>query len=133
MNLYIVILMSLGTVKPNDVEYDYVDLIEINHFIDSQGRLVFDQIIFYEWSRDETRFHVRAWRLIKSQSQIPRRVVRGGFSAIWHDGDVLRDISTPAVAETWTQYDPEIMERAFLPQDKRNGLRKWAQKKSPPQ
>lgn len=39
---------------------DCCDLVELNHFYDEAGRLVFDQIIFWEWSPAESRFHVRA-------------------------------------------------------------------------
>jgi hypothetical protein len=66
---------------------------------------------------------VRAWRLLKSPSQIPRR---DGplFSTVWHDGDVLRRVRCRSVRETWTQYDPELLERKFLPKDKRDALRR---------
>ena len=41
-----------------------VDLIELNHFMDEEGREVFQQVIFYDWCKVNKRFHVRAWRLI---------------------------------------------------------------------
>ena len=37
-----------------------VDLIELNHFVDEDGREVFRQVIFYDWSKSHKRFHVRA-------------------------------------------------------------------------
>ena len=37
-----------------------VDLIELNHYIDEDGREVFRQLIFYDWSKSYKRFHVRA-------------------------------------------------------------------------
>ena len=48
-----------------DLARDRVDLIEVNHFYDEQGRLVFDQIIFYDWSPMQCRYQVRDWRLLK--------------------------------------------------------------------
>jgi hypothetical protein len=118
-----IMLLVLGFVGPQDIATDRVDLVEINHFFDEQGRLVFDQIIFYEWSAIESRFHVRAWRLIKSPTQIPRRNWQTGFfTTIWYDGDILREIHSILVHETWTQYDPELLEREFLPKDKRHDL-----------
>ena len=30
----------------------HVDLIELNHFVDEDGREVFKQVIFYDWSKN---------------------------------------------------------------------------------
>lgn len=110
----------------DDTTVDEVDLIEVNHFHDEQGRLVFDQIIFYDWCPDKSRYQVRAWRMLKEQTQIPRRDVRGGgFVAVWHDsqnGDLLRKVRSQSLRETWTQYDPELVEREFLPKERRKEL-----------
>ena len=111
-----------------DVVVDQVDLVEINHFYDDQGRLVFDQVIYYDWSPQHSRYQVRDWRLLKSTPQIPRRDWReGDFVSEWHDfkqKDVLRRVHAKAVRESWTQYDPELIEREFLPQEQRRELRK---------
>jgi hypothetical protein len=102
-----------------------VDLIEINHFYDDHGRLVFDQIIYYDWSPAESRYHVRAWRLLKQKAQIPHRNwEHGDYVAVWHDGDLLRKVRAQSIRESWTQYDPELAEREFLPKEKRRELRK---------
>ena len=37
-----------------------VDMMELNHFVDEEGREVFRQVIFYGWSPTYHRFHVRA-------------------------------------------------------------------------
>ncbi len=65
MNVFL-LLCCLNPV--DDVARDRVDVIEINHFYDEQGRLVFDQTIFYDWSPDHSRYMVRAWRLVKNPS-----------------------------------------------------------------
>ena len=117
--------LSLNPVQSPAV--DEVDLVEINHFYDEQGRLVFDQVIFYEWSSDASRYQVRDWRLLKKPSQIPLRNWRDrNYEAIWHDfknQDVLRKVRAKMVRETWTQYDPELVEREFLPDEKRRKLK----------
>ena len=106
-----------------DVAIDRVDLIELNHFYDEQGKHVFDQIIFYDWSPQSGRYHVRAWRLLKKPAQIPSRNWKHGeFVAVWHDGDLLRRVRGTSVRESWTQYDPELIEREFLAKDKRPDL-----------
>ena len=118
--------LSLNPVE--EVVRDNVDLIEINHYYDEKGRLVFDQIIFYDWSHADSRFNVRDWRMLKRPAQIPRRDWRRNqFIAIWHDpldGDVLREVHADALRETWTQYDPELVERDYLPKEKRLKLSK---------
>jgi hypothetical protein len=114
-----------------DVAVDRVDLIEVNHFYDEQGRHVFDQIIFYDWSAQYGRYNVRAWRLLKHRAQIPQRDWnRGDFVALWQDGVVLRKVCAETVRESWTQYDPELVERAFLPKEQRRELRKLIAKRA---
>lgn len=117
-------LCALVGASPNKlVIEDQVDLIEVNHFYDSQARLIFDQLIFYEWSPRDARFHVTAWRLIKSPSQIPqKRWEDGTYRTTWRDGDVLRSVIATNIRETWTQYDPELIERDYLPREHRRGL-----------
>jgi hypothetical protein len=102
---------------------EQVDLVEVNHFYDELGRKVFDQTIFYYWSPDDGRHMVRAWRLVKSDAQLPQRDwERGGYLSVWQDGDVLRQIRAAAIRETWTQYDPELVEREWLPKEMRREL-----------
>lgn len=123
MNALILLIASFLPMEV--VAKDQVDVIEINHFYDEQGRLVFDQVIFYDWSPMQSRYHVRAWRLLKNKTQLPHRNrLAGGFTAVWHDGEVLRKVCASALRESWTQYDPELIEREFLPKEKRKELRK---------
>ena len=125
-----IVIATVGLQPVEDVVNDQVDLIEVNHFYDDQGRLVFDQVIFYDWSSIENRYQVRAWRLLKHNAQIPRRNWRSGeFESIWHDGDVLRRVRTKVIRETWTQFDPEILEREYLPKEHRRELRKLSSRK----
>ena len=117
-------LSSFAISPREDVASERVDLIEVNHFYDDQGRLVFDQLLFYDWSHDDGRYQLRAWRMVKNNSQLPQRNWQsGGYSATWQDGDVLRKISAATTRESWTQYDPELTEREFLPKEKRRELR----------
>src|SRR5262245_9729754 len=120
-------LATLAYHPSPDVHQETVDLAEINHFHDDQGRPVFDQILFYEWSADQKRYQVRDWRLLKSTAQIPLPSARDGVSiSVWNDfkaRDTLREIRAKVVRETWTQYDPELVEREFLPESKRRKLK----------
>jgi len=112
-----------GAHIPQDVAVEEVDLIEVNHYYDEHGRLVFDQLIFYDWCDRSGRFQVRAWRLLKKPEQMPRRNWRTGhYTAIWKDGDVLRKVRSKAISESWTQHDPELAERRHLAKEKRRDL-----------
>jgi hypothetical protein len=112
-----------GAGSTNLVTTDQVDLIEYNHLYDEQGRHVLDQVIFYEWSRGESRFQIRDWRLIKSNTQLPRHdAERGIYIATWHEGQTLRQVRATSLRETWTQYDPELIERSYLPKEQRREL-----------
>jgi hypothetical protein len=100
-----------------------VDLVEVNHFYDDQGRHVFDQVIFYDWEAGHSRHMVRAWRLVKNPAQLPQRNWKdGSYSALWYDNDVLRRVQAKSMRESWTQYDPELVEREYLPKEKRKDL-----------
>lgn len=113
----------IGTNPIRHVTVDQVALIEYNHFYDEQGRHVFDQLLFYDWSAGENRFQIRDWRLIKTVSQAPYHdPQRDMYVATWHDGLTLRQVRSPAIRETWTQYDPELIERAVLPKEHRREL-----------
>jgi hypothetical protein len=102
---------------------DRFDLVEVNHFYDGQGKRVFDQAVWYEW--DGRRHQVQAWRLLKCDQMRPRRDFdRGGWLSLWHDGDVFREVRAASFRESWTQYDPELVERDYLPKDRRRDLRK---------
>lgn len=104
-----------------------VDLIELNHFVDEEGREVFRQVIFYDWSKAHKKYHVRAWRLIKKESQVPkRRWEPDSYECTWHEDGLMRQVWAPTMRETWSQKDPERANRKLLPEDRRIPL--WTPK-----
>ena len=107
---------------PHYMLQEHIDLIEVNHFYDSDGKFVLDQVIYYNWSPQETRFNVADYRLFKSQMQNPIREIGVNHFSVWHDGNALRCIHSDGFIETWTQHDPEHREREILPNDERVGL-----------
>ncbi len=116
--------LALSLNPSEAVVADRVDVIEINHFYDEHGKLVFDQVLYFEWAPAQSRYNVRAWRLLKSPAQVPQKDWRhGDYVATFYDGDVLRKIRATSVRETWTQYDPELIEREYLPKERRRELR----------
>lgn len=121
----LLLLFSVMASSPanNEPICEAVDLIEVNHFYDEQGRLVFDQAIFYEWSQKHDRYMIRAWRLVKNKSQLPQQDHRrGGWLTVWHDGEILRRVWSQSYRESFTQYDPELAERDHLPKEQRREL-----------
>jgi hypothetical protein len=123
LSTFSALVVSLGIAPRGDVARETVDLIEVNHFYDEQGRLVFDQVIFYDWSKDDARYMVRAWRLVKNPAQVPQRDWKdGGYVAVWQDGELMRHVRAASIRETWTQYDPELVEREYLPKERRKEL-----------
>lgn len=105
-----------------DLARERCDVLEANSFYDEQGRLVFDQLIAWDWCHD--RHQVRAWRMIKGPSMWPERDwERGGYSVLWQDGEVIRMLWADSYRRTWTQYDPELVDRDYLPRDRRRELR----------
>ena len=101
----------------------HVDLVEVNHFCDEAGKPKFDQYIFYNWSNERARFDVIDYKQKICPSQEPKYINKQkGYVMIWHDKTdhrILRRVHAKNMIETWTKYDPEMVERKFLPKDMR--------------
>lgn len=118
--------LLLAAIPHSDVVTEAVDLIEVNHFFDEQGRKVYDQVLFWDWNDWQGEYEVVAWRMLKTERQRPRREGKI-FITKWMDtqeGDVWRCVMAKAFRETWTQHDPELREREKLSKEKRRGLSK---------
>lgn len=99
---------------------DRVDVVELNHFYDCEGKPVLDQLIFWDFCRGSERFQVRAWRLWRSETAAHSAAWKGVI--IFIDGERLRVIRYVTRRESWTQEDPELIERTVLPTDQRKDL-----------
>lgn len=121
--LYALILVAASSVPCEAALIEWADVIEVNAYYDHQGNRVFTQLIFWDWKPDCSEYRVFAWRMAKGQRVI-RDHDRDCFSITWIDQGTLREVRSRSVRYTWTQYDPELLDRANLPPDKRRGLRK---------
>lgn len=122
MNL-LLIIACIGLIPHDPVIDDRADVIEVNRYFDSEANLVFTQVIFWGWHDQQDTFRVRAWRFLKQEMQIPQRDWnRRTYVTIWVDGAVMRRVQALAVQQTWSQFDPEVADRKFLPQHQRRGL-----------
>ncbi len=116
-------LLALTVIPYEAAATDHVTAIELNHFYDDNGKHVFDQHIFYDWNPYANRFDVRDWKLIKAPGEaVYFDAPRGEFRTEWHDGLVMRSVRAGTYRETWTQQDPELVERAVLPKERRREL-----------
>ena len=130
---FAVCMASTGAHTKSDMLSDSVDLIEINHCYDENGQLVFDQLLFYDWCPVKSHYDVRDWRLLKSPIQVPRRNHESGtYIAVWRDGPIMRKVHAKTIRESWTQYDPEILEQEFLAKNERRALPKFAARRMRP-
>lgn len=108
---------------PPTAAIDVVDKVEVNHFYNEEGQLVFDQLIWYDWSPKDHRDQVRAWRLVKTPETLPVRIQgTDTYLSWWADKDIERKVYARSRTETWTQYDPELAEREYLPKEERKEL-----------
>ena len=113
---WILAIFAVST-GPEPYRYvDRVDVIELNHYYDEYGKWVFDQWIYWRWYPNQSTFHVVAWKLAKSPAVATRRP--GGWKLVFPH----RTILALSYRETWTQYDPELRDRLYLPKHQRFGL-----------
>jgi hypothetical protein len=116
-------LLLFGLVPLAPVVEDRADVIEVNRYYDQDGRQVFVQVIFWDWRAGEGAYRVFAWRMLKTAEQIPvYDWWRGCYVTQFLDQNVLRSVRAAGARDTWTQYDPELDDRQFLPQHARRGL-----------
>ena len=116
--LTIILLMLLSVPGKGDPAIEErVDLIELNHYFDTKGRLVFEQVIFYERAPETGRFQVRAWCLVEDRECLNRRPIKnvetGLYQVDWFDTDhrVRRRLISGLYRESWTKDDPERLNK----------------------
>ena len=109
----------------NQPPTEFVDLMELNHNYDFDGRRNWDQVIYYDWCPKTERYQVRAFTVITVQddSRRPMRVEPSGYVFWTKVGWVPHRVVSTHYRETWSQDDPEIIEREYLPQEQRRPLR----------
>lgn len=96
---------------PQPIHYDTtVDMVEINHFYDKNGILIFDQLIWYDWQNYDSRFVIRDFYCKPKNNDMPVKL--HGLWVVYvfktHNRYVIR---AKHLRETWTQYDPELEAR----------------------
>ena len=115
-----------GSSSSNSKQVQKVDLVELNHRYDDQGRHCYDQVIFYEWSPDFRRYHVVAWCLVDNGlSRLPMfDHARNNYVVRWVDRETgrQREIWAPVYRETWSDWDPERANKELMDEKYRISL-----------
>lgn len=116
------ILLIAFLIPRSPIPRDTVSQIEINHYYGNNDEEVFTQLIF--WERRGPLRVVLDWRIIKRPERLPRRDPKTGWYILrWMDGDVYREVRARSRIETWTDHDPEMLNRIVWPQELRRKLR----------
>lgn len=123
----IALLLFAIVPQPSVVVEDRYDAVEINHYYDGQGNLLYDQIIFYDWSDRYGRFVIQDGRRFRVKPDIAKNWKRNDYAVTWTVGDG-QDTGTRSVKvkflrdETWTQHDPMVEDQQDRPASERRLL-----------
>lgn len=116
----------LATVPHDDVQRDRACCLEVNRFHDGEGRIVFVQLLVWELHNGTHR--IVDWRLMKNRDQdrtnieVRRDYQSGDYVARWDEDSGSREVRAGTARDTWTQFDPELEDRAKWPVDRRRKL-----------
>jgi len=116
------LLLVVGNLS---VTHDHCDLTELNHYFDAQGRNVYDQVIFYEWSPEHSVYHVRSWIIVEDSQRLPRRNYSNNIYKIRYtdrESKIERLITSTHFRESYTQTDPERDNKRLLDERLRHSL-----------
>lgn len=97
-----------------------VDIVEVNHFYNDEGRPVWCQAIFWEWEPVDSEYHARDWVFVdqKPFADVKRRPDGGAVVYVPSEvpgGQVVREIRGRLYRESWTQFDREAADRYRSP------------------
>lgn len=100
-------------VSPETATVVRVDMIELNHYYDPDGKHIFDQVIIWEWVPREDSHRVLWWRIYRGSGI--RKCGPCGAEYVEHcEGGIIK-YKAIVYRETWTQRDPEMEDRDRAP------------------
>jgi hypothetical protein len=106
-----------------DTLTDRVDCIELNHVqCEWTGAVKLNQVIYWRWNAEHSRYNVTAWRMVDKRPSLIRRHGRGWIETR-EDGVIRREVHAEQFRETWTFEDPEIADRQCVSLEMRRGLK----------
>lgn len=108
--------LALGDARPDYIPEDRVDVCELNHVYNKDGKHTFSQWIFWSWCWHHHGHVVVDWKWAHDSQTMPRRWV------MVKEGEKTCVVRARSWRETWSQYDREIYDRRRVPQHERRGL-----------
>ena len=123
----LLLLIVIGISLPScPTIVDEFDLVEVNHYVGDQDKIVFDQLILWDWSRLDRRFNAHYWTMMHDgwdDQRMPRRDYKKDRWVIQYvDHDIERVIYCKWFRESWTRVDPERENRILFQEMWRRGL-----------
>jgi hypothetical protein len=108
----ITLLLALS-ITSRVVLTDCVDLAEVNHFHGDDGKLVFTQLIFWDWCNTRKRYVVRQWQIVDDQSAYSAQRIGGTWKVRYFDREhqMIRIVTAKFFRSTFTDIDPERVDR----------------------
>lgn len=113
--LCIVFFLDLGR-SSNTNKIIYCDTIEENNYYDQKGGYVYTQIIFWKKFQvpglNKVELHTVGFRMVGPNKKIERCGKYCKYVAYEEDiRDFLIEVRAPIYKESWTQIDPELMDK----------------------
>lgn len=111
MNLYGLFILAATSILPiedGNSFQEYVHTVEINHV---SGR--FTQLLYRDRAGE-----IRDWRILNDAAMMPKPAF-GKYEAMWNDQGVWRSLVIEDIYETWTEHDPEVLDRKWRPETMR--------------
>jgi hypothetical protein len=116
------LLLTLASIIPfSPLPSDHFDLIEINHYYDDDGNLYFTQVIGWDWSDSFADYIVQAYVLLNKKESITLPTLKSNIYEykFIDQAHTVRKVTSKFFRETWTQYDPELVDRNRFPHEDR--------------
>lgn len=114
--LYLSMLLSIAVVlSRGPVIAESCDMIELNHVHNADGSLMFSQVVFWKWHRDENNYHARDYVICGNKNKPQCNYRNGLYEMRWNDCGNERFVTAKYFQESWTQYDTERKDLKYLP------------------
>ena len=109
-----------GTTTPVS-RYDRITINHLHSATHAGGAEQFTQLICWQWYESRGRYHVAAWLIVQKKTRPYWDYHAKEWRLPLWRGGAYHDIRSASYAESWTTKDPELMDRAYLPVQNREG------------
>lgn len=114
----ILLTLSLLSLVAGETPRPPYDLVELNHCYTADCETRFTQVLVWNWD-DWSRSYVCDGYACVQPEQVRVTPQRDGTTLVsWPE----KQTRCRTYRETWTQWDPEILDRGRLPPERRRGL-----------